>query len=228
MKPHINPKTMQILHRIREKNGKAFIVGGFVRDFLMGFPNKDIDIEVFGLTLQQLKNVISNHSKKFDEVGESFGILKVDMSGVGGDDLEFSLPRRDSKQGTGHKGFVVETDSGMTIEEAGARRDFTINSMSYDVLNDKIIDIYNGQNDINNKIIRHTSPAYSEDPLRVLRGMQFGARFGFSMHPAAITITFALISSIFPVHVFLHLIPEATTFPLPSFSVKIFVTNVLG
>jgi len=114
---------------------------------------------------------------KADLVGQSFGVIK--FVGADGSDFDFSLPRLDSKSGVGHKDFNVQVRSDLSPEEAAARRDFTINAISYNPITGEIIDPYNGRQDLQNKILRHTSEAFSEDPLRVLRGMQFASRFGF-------------------------------------------------
>jgi tRNA nucleotidyltransferase (CCA-adding enzyme) len=118
---------------------------------------------------------------KADLVGQSFGVIK--FVGKDGMDFDFSLPRLDSKAGVGHKDFNVEVRSDLTPEEAAARRDFTINAISYDPITHEIVDPYNGRQDLTNKILRHTSDAFAEDPLRVLRGMQFASRFGFDIAP---------------------------------------------
>lgn len=167
----------QIFKSIQNNNGSAYLVGGFVRDKFLDIESKDIDIEVFGLDYDKLSEILSSFGK-VDSVGKSFRVLKLFCNGQ---DYDFNLPRRDSKNGIGHKGFSVVVDHTMTIEEAAARRDFTINSISIDV-NGNIIDPYNGQFDIQNRILKPTSEAFKEDSLRVLRGLQFSARF--NMNPS--------------------------------------------
>ena len=156
---------------------RAFLVGGCVRDWLLGEPQKDYDIEVFGLDYESLAKALARWGK-VDLVGRSFGVIK--LTTCERNTYDFSIPRRDSKSGIGHKGFSVTFDPNLTIEEAAARRDFTINSMMYDPRERKLLDPFGGARDLKQRILRHTSSAFPEDPLRVLRGMQFAARFDLS------------------------------------------------
>jgi len=163
-----------ILTDINNKGGRALIVGGAVRDAILGASPKDIDFEVYNVNYEDLNQILSNYGKA-DLVGQSFGVIK--FVGEDGSDFDFSLPRLDSKSGVGHKDFNVQVRSDLSPEEAAARRDFTINAISYNPITGEIIDPYNGRQDLQNKILRHTSEAFSEDPLRVLRGMQFASRW---------------------------------------------------
>lgn len=156
----------KILKAITDKGGVPFFVGGFVRDSFLGKESKDIDIEVFGI--QDLKTVFP----ECDTIGESFSVIKID-------DFDISLPRRERKISKGHKGFEVEADPFMSIEEASLRRDFTFNAIYKNADTDEIIDPHGGLKDLKNKVLRPTSERFKEDPLRVLRGFQFSARFGF-------------------------------------------------
>lgn len=175
------PKYLyDILRIIHDQGGNALVVGGAVRDALMGVQPKDIDIEVYRLSYDDLLNILKKFGKA-DIVGKSFGVIK--FMGQDGADFDFSLPRIDSKAGVGHKDFNVQISSDLTPQEAAARRDFTVNAISWDPLTQEIIDPFNGVEDLNNKILRHTSPAFTEDPLRALRGCQFCARFGFDLAP---------------------------------------------
>jgi tRNA nucleotidyltransferase (CCA-adding enzyme) len=149
-------------------------VGGFVRDKILGKPSKDLDLEVFGLSPNQIVEILIARGHKTDEVGKSFGVIKVG-------DLDISVPRRERKHGVGHKGFDVECDPSMSVEQAAQRRDFTINAISMDLETGEIIDPVNGTRDLHNGILRHVSQAFAEDPLRVLRGVQFAGRFGFDI-----------------------------------------------
>jgi len=173
-------KVEMICTLAKDAGGKALLVGGYVRDKLLNIESRDFDIEVYGLDVETIIKVLSEHFK-LDVVGASFGVIKIH-----GAEIDVSIPRRESKSGTGHKGFIIHGDPDMSVEEASARRDFTINSMAFDPLTEKIIDPHNGQTDLFNKILRHTSSQFSEDPLRVLRGMQFCARF--KLEPADETI----------------------------------------
>lgn len=188
----IKPSTMRILEDIRNSGGRPLIVGGYVRDLAMGKDPKDLDIEVYGLSSSELQSVLSRHAK-VNLVGESFGIIKVDMRKTGGDELDFSLPRRENKSGRGHRGFIVEPDENMTPEEAASRRDFTMNAMFLDPFTGKIYDPFGGMNDIKNGVLRHTGEAFAEDPLRVLRGVQFCSRFNMTLAPETAELCRSLI-----------------------------------
>jgi tRNA nucleotidyltransferase (CCA-adding enzyme) len=158
---------------------QAYLVGGCVRDALLGLPVKDIDVEVFGVSYDQLATALRAHGR-VDLVGRSFGVAKVALAG---DTHDFSLPRRDSKTGRGHRGFDVELAPDITPREAAARRDFTINALMLDPRTGDLLDFFGGVEDLGNRVLRHTSPAFDEDPLRVLRGMQFAARFNLQATP---------------------------------------------
>jgi tRNA nucleotidyltransferase (CCA-adding enzyme) len=177
-----------ITERIVACGGHPFIVGGFVRDYIRGEHPKDMDIEVHNIPAATLIDVLSNFGK-VDTVGVSFGVIKL-WTEEG--DFDFSLPRRENKKGRGHKGFQVEIDPFLTIEEALERRDFTFNSMAIDLVTNEIVDPFYGRVDLNADIIRHTSDKFSEDPLRVLRGMQFAGRFGMCVSPETARLCFPL------------------------------------
>lgn len=168
-----------VVKRLSEANGRPLLVGGLVRDTLMGRAAgsvKDVDIEVHGLSMEQVQSALSSFNP--DMVGAQFGVLKVNVAGA---DLDISIPRRESKIGVGHTGFVTEFDPNITIEEASARRDFTMNAIMVDAVTGEVFDPHRGIDDIRSKTIRHTSEAFSEDPLRILRAVQFSARFGFNI-----------------------------------------------
>lgn len=166
---------MKIIDAIENAGGNPMFVGGCVRDQILGIACKDIDIEVHGLSLDKLEQVLSKHGS-VDAVGKSFGVLKFEG-------MDFSVPRRDNKVGIGHKGFKIEFDN-MSYEEALARRDFTINSIGK--IHDTFIDPFGGMQDLQDGILRHTSEHFAEDPLRVLRGFQFCSRF--ELTPAEETV----------------------------------------
>ena len=146
--------------------GRALLVGGCVRDELLGIENKDVDIEVFGIAPEK---VLAKYPQA-DTVGKSFGVIKLG-------DIDVAFPRRETKLGEGHKGFKIECDPTLSLEEAAARRDFTINAIYRDPLSGEVLDPYNGQKDLQKRVLRPVSEHFSEDPLRVLRAMQFAARF---------------------------------------------------
>ena len=182
----LSHNAQKVLHAIRSVGGEPLLVGGCVRDALMdNRTSKDIDIEVHGGT--SIQNLIDSLSlvSRVDVVGQSFGVIKAT---IGGETLDVSLPRRDNKVAAGHRGFEIVTDPNLTKEEASARRDFTINSIMWNPLSQEIVDPWNGVQDIQEGILRHTSAAFSEDPLRVLRGFQFASRFGYQMAPETVEL----------------------------------------
>lgn len=171
---------------------RAYLVGGCVRDALLGHPGKDHDIEVFGVGYEELARGLSRWGRT-DQVGRSFGVLKLTLGD--GEIYDFSIPRRESKIGAGHRGFQVEMDATITPEEAASRRDFTINSLMYDPRQRRLLDFFGGREDLRNRVLRHTGPAFIEDPLRVLRGMQFAGRFDLVATPETIALCRSIQSS---------------------------------
>lgn len=155
------------------------VVGGAVRDHLLGLVPKDFDIEAYGLSVEDLQAVLGRVAK-IHAVGKSFGVLKTR---IGGMDIDVSLPRREKKVGPGHRGFAVDHDPFMPFAEAASRRDFTLNAIGVDLASDEILDPWDGRRDLAAGLIRHVSDAFDEDPLRVLRACQFSARFGFAIAP---------------------------------------------
>ncbi len=164
-----------ICRAMGEAGGRAYVVGGCVRDSVAGLPSSDLDIEVYGIEARELENILGRHFA-IDLVGKSFGVIKIK-----GLPIDVALPRRESKAGLGHRAFEVLSDPWMTLEDAQSRRDFTVNAMALDPLTGEIIDHFGGLEDLEAGILRHTSEKFAEDPLRVLRGMQFAARFELSV-----------------------------------------------
>ena len=173
------PPLVAALQALRSAGGQPRLVGGSVRDWLLGLEAKDFDVEVFGLDYETMGRALAAFGPT-DVVGRSFGVLKVRIEGT---EYDFSLPRRESKTGAGHRGFAVSPDPQLTEAEAAARRDFTINSIAYDPFTSRLIDPHGGERDLKAKLLRHTSAAFSEDPLRVLRGFQLAARFELTLAP---------------------------------------------
>jgi tRNA nucleotidyltransferase (CCA-adding enzyme) len=170
-------KIIRLAEIIKENGGRALLVGGCVRDFLMGVEPQDFDVEVYNVEPHKLREIL-NRFGKVDAVGEAFTVYKI------GNNLDVSLPRRERKTGRGHRGFTIEGDPQMSFEEACRRRDFTINAILQDVLTVEIIDPFNGRADITRKLIRVVArETFVEDSLRVLRAAQFAARFDFEIEP---------------------------------------------
>jgi tRNA nucleotidyltransferase (CCA-adding enzyme) len=161
--------------------GRALVVGGWVRDRLRGCPSKDIDIEVFGITQEQLPALLGPIGR-VEPVGQSFPVYKVVPPGGSIGEIDVALPRRESKRGRGHKGFEVHGDPSMSIVEAARRRDFTINAISWDPLHDRYEDPFDGRRDLERRLLRAVDPkTFPDDSLRALRAVQFAARFEFGL-----------------------------------------------
>lgn len=173
--------VLPLFERCRAAGGRALLVGGTVRDALLGNAGKDLDIEVHGLPLEALLPLLRPLGH-VNEVGRAFGVLKLRVQGV---ELDVSLPRRDSKEGLGHKGIRAESDPFIGIEGAARRRDLTINAIAWDPLEGRYEDPFGGREDLTQRVLRCVDPqTFTEDPLRALRVAQFAARFGFAVDPA--------------------------------------------
>ncbi len=179
--------VLAALHRV----GRPRIVGGAVRDWLLGLEPKDLDLEVGGCAFADLHRVLAPLGAT-DVVGRSFGVIKLRLAS--GTEYDIALPRRESKTGAGHRGFAVEPDPSLSDADAAARRDFTINALAWDPVDHRLVDPHGGEADLRARRLRHTSPAFVEDPLRVLRAMQLAARFDLTLDSA----TAALCRSIAP------------------------------
>ena len=168
--------AIRLAESVAKMGGCAYFVGGYVRDLISGGEGKDIDIEVHGLTPEQLKSVLDSLGERLD-IGESFGIF-----GLRGYSLDIAMPRKETCRGRGHRDFDIFVDPHIGTLGAAKRRDFTVNAMMQNILTGEIIDHYGGRDDLENKIIRHVDDSsFAEDPLRVLRGAQFAARFEFEI-----------------------------------------------
>lgn len=178
-------KTIEykIAEKIKEKGGRVFYVGGYVRDSLLNIKTKDIDIEVHNISYDDLIDTISELGEVVEH-GSNFGILSLKKH-----NLDIALPRKEFNTGRGHKDFKIYTDPFIGTYKAAKRRDFTINALMKDVLTGEIIDHFNGLQDLENKIIRHIDDdSFVEDPLRVLRACQFASRFNFKIADETINL----------------------------------------
>jgi len=158
--------------------GLCRITGGAVRDALLGLQPKDIDVEVYGLSLDAVAKTLEAVGKT-NMTGKSFCVVKLR---IGSQEYDFSIPRKESKNGVGHRGFTIEPDPNLSEKKASVRRDFTINALLYDHTNRQVVDYHGGLEDLNDRALRHIDEAFREDPLRPLRAMQFAGRFDFSIH----------------------------------------------
>ncbi|MBK9153622.1 MAG: HD domain-containing protein [Chloracidobacterium sp.] len=200
----ISARVLSLATMIREAGGRAMLVGGCVRDALMGKEPKDWDLEVYGVEPERLRKLLEEFAVGWsgDEVvaigpddqliSDDGGHGRIPISVVGeafavyrlGRDLDVSLPRRERKSGRGHRGFVIEGDPDMSFKEACSRRDFTVNAILKDPLTGEIVDPFGGREDIDRKVLRHVSAeTFAEDSLRVLRAAQFAARLEFDIAP---------------------------------------------
>jgi tRNA nucleotidyltransferase (CCA-adding enzyme) len=180
----------RIATAVRDAGGRALVVGGWVRDRILNaqcsMPNaqaqssepKDIDVEVFGISAEMLPGLLAPFGR-VETVGQSFPVYKVVSAGI---EVDVAIPRRESKRGRGHKGFEVHGDPSMSTTEAARRRDFTVNAISWDPLTGEIVDPFHGRDDLDRCVLRAVDPStFGDDSLRVLRAVQFAARFEFAL-----------------------------------------------
>ncbi len=166
----------RISDAVREAGGRALVVGGWSRDRLLGRVSKDIDLEVFGVPAGHLRQLLARFGS-VETVGESFTVYKVGV-------IDVALPRRESKVGRGHRGFEVHGDPSMTFEQAARRRDFTVNAIGFDLLSGEWLDPFGGRTDLERHVLRAVDlQTFGEDSLRVLRAVQFAARFQMAIDP---------------------------------------------
>lgn len=175
-------KELPFLSDIKSVGGNIYSVGGAVRDEFLGKESKDLDVLVTGIPLSELEKILLKYGS-VKLVGESFGVFKFVPDGSN-EEIDVAIPRTEKPTGGGgHKDFIIKSDHTLPIEDDLIRRDFSINAIAKDI-NDNIIDPYNGQEDLKNKIIRAiSSDTFSDDPLRMLRAVQFASRFEFSIEP---------------------------------------------
>ena len=169
--------ALTIVNAVQAAGGRALFVGGWVRDRLRGCVPKDIDLEVSGVAADRLRTLLER-IRPVDIVGESFTVYQVGP-------IDVALPRRESKTGPGHRGFTVSGDPNLTIDLAARRRDFTINAIAWDPLTDEYLDPCHGRDDLTRGLLRAVDPdTFGDDSLRVLRAVQFAARFDFQIDEA--------------------------------------------
>jgi len=205
----MNPEVLRLCEAVRDAGGQAMLVGGSVRDQLLGIESKDFDVEVYSLDPAKLREILEQMGQ-VNTVGEHFSVYKLlpgraaartqgrntgDPSMSGKPklperfEIDVSIPRRESKAGRGHRGFVIEGDPTMTFEAAARRRDFTINAILYDPLTAEYVDPYNGREDLNRRILKAVAAdTFVEDSLRVLRAVQLAARFEMTIEPNTIAL----------------------------------------
>ena len=180
---HVLNRAREFATLVAQKGGRAYFVGGCVRDGVLGIESKDFDIEVHGIqasVLEEILNTMGGAAK----VGKSFGVYKLLDC-----DIDIALPRREVSTGKGHKDFSISPDPSLSIKEASRRRDFTMNALYKDILTSEIIDCYGGLADLRSRTLKHVDDlTFGEDPLRVLRCAQFAARFDMQVDAATLEL----------------------------------------
>jgi tRNA nucleotidyltransferase (CCA-adding enzyme) len=182
-----------IVDAIAAKIPRAYIVGGFVRDMLRGVLSDDVDLEVYGISADELEKILNDlFPRQVHAVGKAFGVFRIP---AGKGFVDIALPRRESKAGSGHRGFAIKGDPSMSIEDAARRRDFTINAMLLDIRDWTLLDPYGGQKDLEARVLRAVDAAtFVDDPLRVYRAVQFAARFDASIEPATVDLLRSMVA----------------------------------
>jgi tRNA nucleotidyltransferase (CCA-adding enzyme) len=172
---------------------RALLVGGFVRDALLGRGTTDADVEVYGVSRDRLEAlIVSMFPGRVNTVGRAFGIMKVNLAA--GIDLDVALPRSDSKTGAGHRGFVVHGDPFLEFPDASRRRDFTVNAIACDPLSGELLDAHGGLDDLAHRTLRAVDPrTFPDDPLRVWRAFQFAARLEFRVDPGTLSLMTSIV-----------------------------------
>jgi tRNA nucleotidyltransferase (CCA-adding enzyme) len=178
--------VVEVCRRLEAAGGRVHLVGGCVRDALAGIPIHDFDLEVFRLSPDAVRTALRG-AFELDLVGDAFGVLKLR-----GLPIDVALPRRESKVGSGHRGFEIRSDPWLSFGDAAARRDFTINAIAFEPTRGELIDPFGGARDLERGVLRHTSERFADDPLRVLRGMQLVARFELTVAEETIRVARAM------------------------------------
>lgn len=175
--------ALALARAVAARGGRAYYVGGCVRDTLLNRPVTDLDIEVHGVESAALFSLLSQFGEPAS-MGASFGIY-----GIKGIDLDIAMPRSEKATGRGHKDFEAFTDPFLGPEKAAMRRDFTVNALMQDILTGEILDFFGGRRDLEQGVLRHVNDlSFAEDPLRVFRAAQFAARFGFAVAPETVAL----------------------------------------
>ena len=165
---------------------RPIIIGGYVRDFLLHIPSKDIDVELYGIDSYEALEKLLEEFGNVNSVGKSFGICKLQLSAF---EIDFSFPRLDSKIGLGHRGFSVQIDTELDFTTASRRRDFTINAIGFDVEKKVFLDPFHGQKYLQKKVLNAVDEnTFTQDPLRVLRAVQMHARFAMQLSPSLLAL----------------------------------------
>ena len=180
---NVEPIEKKIAEAVKEHGGRAYYVGGCVRDRLLRVSGSDIDIEVHGICKEELLEILNTFGEPIT-TGAQFGVF-----GLTGAQIDICLPRREFATGRGHRDFEILVDPFLDVAEAARRRDFTVNAIMQDVLTGEIADPYHGREDLSKGILRHIDDAhFAEDPLRVFRAAQFSSRFELQIDPTTMQL----------------------------------------
>ena len=176
--------AIKIAKQVSKNGGQTFLVGGCVRDEILGKEIKDVDIEVHNIEVEKLLEILSSLGE-VKKIGASFGVFNLK-----GYDIDIAMPRKEKSSGRGHRDFEIYVDPFIGFKEAAKRRDFTMNALMKDILTGEVIDSFGGVYDLKNKIIRHVNDeSFCEDPLRVFRAAQFASRFDFKIDQKTIDLS---------------------------------------
>ncbi len=167
-----NEGLKQALKTLSSKGASCYIVGGYIRDYLLGVKNKDIDIEVYNMSLDNISKITKGLKN------DKFGIVHLKEYGV-----DLTIPRVEKKTGNYYGEFAIELNPNLDFKTAASRRDFSINALMYNIDTGELIDNFNGIKDLKTKKIRHISGKFIEDPLRVLRAVRFSTNLDFDIEP---------------------------------------------
>ena len=174
---------LPFVHALQQVGGRVYMVGGTLRDALLGREQKDLDLLITGLPQDRLIRLLRQYGR-VQLIGRAFGVIKFLPRQWTDPPIDIALPRTEVSTGIGHRDFAVTFDHTLPIETDLQRRDFTINAMALDLADDRLIDPFGGYQDLQRQWLRQVSPAaFPEDPLRMLRGVQFAARFGLHVEP---------------------------------------------
>ena len=184
LRRRIPARVLDVARAVEEAGGECYLVGGWVRDAMLGVPSKDLDVEVHRLSAEALWSLLERFGRP-SAVGRSFGIV---LMRIGGEEIDFALPRTERRVGRSHRDFDVDVDPWMGFARASARRDFTVNAMGLRLPSMELRDPHGGARDLAEGVLRHVGPAFGEDPLRALRGAQFAARFGMAIAPETVEV----------------------------------------
>ena len=182
---NLHPLIFDICRAVDNAGGQAWIVGGAVRDAVMDIESKDLDIEVHRIESDDLREMLQRFGH-VNAIGKSFGVYKLTNGEL---DVDISIPRHDNQVGPAHNDVEIVGNPFMGIESAARRRDLTINAIAYDPLRDQFADPFGGIKDIQKgRLVAVDEQTFPEDPLRVLRVVQFAARFGFTIQPELVNL----------------------------------------